>query len=155
MAESIAKDANNAFSLLKTLSNDQRSSALQKIHDALQKNKGQIIEANKIDMDNAVKGNLSSSLVKRLDLSNSGKFDTMLQGILDVANLPDPVGKCTLAKKIDEGLNLYRVSAPIGVLLIIFESRPEVIANITALAVKSGNAAILKGGRNRTKPSRL
>lgn len=147
MAESIAKDANNAFSLLKTLSNDQRSSALQKIHDALQKNKGQIIEANKIDMDNAVKGNLSSSLVKRLDLSNSGKFDTMLQGILDVANLPDPVGKCTLAKKIDEGLNLYRVSAPIGVLLIIFESRPEVIANITALAVKSGNAAILKGGK--------
>lgn len=147
MAESIAKDANNAFSLLKTLSNDQRSSALQKIHDALQKNKGQIIEANKIDMDNAVKGNLSSSLVKRLDLSNSGKFDTMLQGILDVANLPDPVGKCTLAKKIDEGLNLYRISAPIGVLLIIFESRPEVIANITALAVKSGNAAILKGGK--------
>jgi len=66
---------------------------------------------------------------------------------LDVANLPDPVGKVTLARKIDEGLNLYRITAPIGVLLIIFESRPEVIANITALAIKSGNAAILKGGK--------
>lgn len=147
MAEEIAKDANKAFSLLKTLSNEQRSSALQKIHDALQKNKTQILESNKIDMDNAVKGNLSPSLIKRLDLSNSGKFDTMLQGILDVANLEDPMGKCSMARKIDEGLNLYRVSAPIGVLLIIFESRPEVIANITALAIKSGNAAILKGGK--------
>lgn len=56
-------------------------------------------------------------------------------------------GKITLAKKLDEGLNLYRVTAPIGVLLIIFESRPEVIANITALAIKSGNSAILKGGK--------
>lgn len=147
MAESIAKDANSAFSHLKTLSNEQRSSALQKIHAALQKNKDQILEANKVDMDNAVENKLSSSLIKRLDLSNSGKFDSMLQGILDVAALTDPVGKCTLAKKIDEGLNLYRISAPIGVLLIIFESRPEVIANITALAIKSGNAAILKGGK--------
>lgn len=98
-------------------------------------------------MDNAKSNKLSSSLIKRLDLSNPGKYDSMLQGILDVANLPDPMGKITLAKKLDDGLNLYRVTAPIGVLLIIFESRPEVIANITALAIKSGNSAILKGGK--------
>lgn len=147
MAEQIARDAASAFASLKTLSNDQRSTALQRIHDNLLKQKDEILVANKKDMDNAIASNLSSSLVKRLDLSNSGKFDTMLQGILDVANLPDPVGKCTLARKLDEGLNLYRVTAPIGVLLIIFESRPEVIANITALAIKSGNAAILKGGK--------
>ncbi|CAH2354238.1 gamma-glutamyl phosphate reductase [[Candida] railenensis] len=147
MAEQIARDAANAFASLKTLSNDQRSTALQKIHVNLLKQKDEILVANKKDMDNAIASNLSSSLVKRLDLSNSGKFDTMLQGILDVADLPDPVGKCTLARKLDEGLNLYRVTAPIGVLLIIFESRPEVIANITALAIKSGNAAILKGGK--------
>lgn len=147
MAEQIARDAAHAFSSLKTLSNEQRSQALQAIHDDLLAHKDAILAANKKDMDNAVAAHLSSSLIKRLDLSNSGKFDTMLQGILDVSSLPDPVGKCTLARKLDEGLNLYRVTAPIGVLLIIFESRPEVIANITALAIKSGNAAILKGGK--------
>lgn len=147
MAETIARDASLAFSVLKTLSNEQRSAALEKIHDGLKAAKDEILKMNKIDMDNAKANNLSSSLIKRLDLSNSGKFDTMLQGILDVANLPDPVGQTTLARKLDDGLNLYRVTAPIGVLLIIFESRPEVIANITALAIKSGNCAILKGGK--------
>lgn len=147
MAESIARDASLAFSVLKTLTNEQRSSALQKIHDGLKAAKDEILKLNKIDMDNAKANNLSSSLIKRLDLANSGKFDTMLQGILDVANLPDPVGQTTLARKLDDGLNLYRVTSPIGVLLIIFESRPEVIANITALAIKSGNCAILKGGK--------
>ncbi|EMG49103.1 Gamma-glutamyl phosphate reductase [Candida maltosa Xu316] len=146
-SEAIAKAANSAFSELKTLSNEQRSTALQKIYDALLKNKESVLESNKLDMENAQKNNLSSSLIKRLDLSNPGKYDSMLQGILDVANLPDPMGKITLAKKLDDGLNLYRVTAPIGVLLIIFESRPEVIANITALAIKSGNSAILKGGK--------
>lgn len=146
-AETIAKDANAAFSVLKTLTNEERSFALQKIHDSLRAHKDLILESNRIDMKNAADNNLSSSLIKRLDLSNSGKFDSMLQGILDVAKLEDPVGKVTLARQLDEGLNLYRVSAPIGVLLIIFESRPEVIANITALAIKSGNSAILKGGK--------
>ncbi|EDK44862.1 glutamate-5-semialdehyde dehydrogenase [Lodderomyces elongisporus] len=145
--EQIAKDASAAFSSLKVLSNEQRSKALEEIHDSLRANKDAILKANQVDLENARKDNLSSSLIKRLDLSNPGKFDTMLQGVLDVSNLPDPLGKITIAKKLDEGLNLYRVTAPIGVLLIIFESRPEVIANITALAIKSGNSAILKGGK--------
>lgn len=145
--EAIAKEANTAFAQLKVLTNRERSQALENIYKSLKQNRSSILEANKLDLENAKAKNLSSSLIKRLDLSNSGKFDSMLQGILDVANLPDPVGKMTLAKKIDEGLNLYRITAPIGVLLIIFESRPEVIANITALAIKSGNAAILKGGK--------
>ena len=71
----------------------------------------------------------------------------MLTGILSVRNLPDPIGRVDLRTKLDEGLELERVSCPIGVLLIIFEARPEVIANIAALAIKSGNAAILKGGK--------
>lgn len=146
-AETIARDANAAFSVLKTLSNDERSGALLKIHHALAAKKTDILAANKIDMENAANQNLSPSLIKRLDLSNNGKFESMLQGILDVANLPDPVGKVTFAKKLDEDLNLYRITSPIGVLLIIFEARPEVIANITALAIKSGNCAILKGGK--------
>ena len=96
-------------------------------------------------------GKLSQSVLKRLDLSRPGKFDDMLQGILDVRNLDDPVGKVDLRTKLDEGLTLERVSCPIGVLLIIFEARPEVIANIAALAIKSGNAAILKGGKESTE----
>ncbi|CAI5211300.1 ANL_HP_G0162780.mRNA.1.CDS.1 [Saccharomyces cerevisiae] len=71
----------------------------------------------------------------------------MLQGIKDVAELEDPVGKVKMARELDDGLTLYQVTAPVGVLLVIFESRPEVIANITALSIKSGNAAILKGGK--------
>ncbi|KAI5969885.1 PRO2 [Candida margitis] len=145
--EAIAKEANTAFAQLKVLTNTERSQALEKIYKSLKEHKSSILEANKLDLENAKAKNLASSLIKRLDLANPGKFDSMLQGILDVANLSDPVGKVTLAKKIDEGLNLYRVTAPIGVLLIIFESRPEVIANITALAIKSGNSAILKGGK--------
>ena len=92
-------------------------------------------------------GNLSASLVKRLDLSRPGKYEDMLQGILDVRSLLDPIGQVNLRTLLDDGLELERVSCPIGVLLIIFEARPEVIANIAALAIKSGNAAILKGGK--------
>ena len=94
---------------------------------------------------------MRSSLVKRLDLSRPGKYDDMLQGILDVRQLDDPIGKIDLRTLLDENLELTRVSCPIGVLLIIFEARPEVIANIAALAIKSGNAAILKGGKESTE----
>ncbi|KAM3122771.1 glutamate-5-semialdehyde dehydrogenase [Candidozyma auris] len=147
MAEQIARDANQAFGVLKTLSNEQRSSALHQIHDALKAAKSEILKANEQDMAAAEENQLAASLIKRLDLAKNDKYETMLQGILDVAALPDPVGKVTMAKKIDEGLELHRVTAPLGVLLIIFESRPEVIANISALAIKSGNCAILKGGK--------
>jgi glutamate-5-semialdehyde dehydrogenase len=92
-------------------------------------------------------GELSQSVLKRLDLSRPGKYEDMLKGILDVRDLPDPIGMVDLRTRLDEGLELERVSCPIGVLLIIFEARPEVIANISALAIKSGNAAILKGGK--------
>ena len=71
----------------------------------------------------------------------------MLAGILQVRDLPDPVGVTTLARRLDTGLELFRVTSPIGVLLVIFEARPEVIANIASLALKSGNAVILKGGK--------
>lgn len=147
MAEEIAKNAHLASTVLKTLTDEQRSNALYKIRDGLLNSKDKILQANKIDMQNAIDNQLSSSLIKRLDLSSNGKFDSMCDGIIDVAKLEDPLNKITLATEIDDGLNLYRLTCPVGVLLIIFESRPEVIANITALAIKSGNAAILKGGK--------
>jgi glutamate-5-semialdehyde dehydrogenase len=86
----------------------------------------------------AAGGRLASSLVKRLDLRTGEKWDTMLQGVSDIASLPDPTGIITYARALHDNLDLYRVSCPIGVLLVIFEARPEVIVNIAALALKSG-----------------
>lgn len=83
-------------------------------------------------------GRLSSSLVKRLDLCAGEKWDTMLQGVSDIAALPDPTGAISYAREVHDDLELYRVSCPIGVLLVIFEARPEVVVNIAALALKSG-----------------
>lgn len=75
----------------------------------------------------------------------------MLQGVSDIAALPDPTGAITYARELHDNLELYRVSCPIGVLLVIFEARPEVVVNVAALALKSGNAVILKGGRESAR----
>lgn len=150
MAEQIALRGRRAASVLKTLSTQERNHALSCISSTLSETKNEIIEANKLDLEAARKAGLSPSLIKRLDLTQGDKFDTMLEGIKDVQILPDPVGNITLATRLDLGLDLYRITCPIGVLLVIFEARPEVIANISALALKSGNAAILKGGKEST-----
>ncbi|EPS29112.1 hypothetical protein PDE_04061 [Penicillium oxalicum 114-2] len=150
-AADVAHSASIASRQLATLSNNARNDALTALHQALDRNRDSILAANARDVEAATKaansGDLNHSVLKRLDLSRPGKYDDMLQGILDVRDLEDPVGKVTLRTLLDEGLTLERVSCPIGVLLIIFEARPEVIANIAALAIKSGNAAILKGGK--------
>lgn len=83
-------------------------------------------------------GKLSKSLVSRLDLSRPGKYESMLQGIVDVGALPAPTGIVTFAKELGPELELHRVTCPVGVLLVIFEARPEVVVNIAALAIKSG-----------------
>jgi glutamate-5-semialdehyde dehydrogenase len=86
---------------------------------------------------------MNDSLLKRLDLTKSDKWKSMLQGIEDVASLPDPTGTVTYASELDDDLELYRVSCPIGVLLVIFEARPEVVVNIASLAIKSGKCGLL------------
>ncbi|KAL2115694.1 hypothetical protein VTJ04DRAFT_9949 [Mycothermus thermophilus] len=150
-----AQAAKSASHILATLSADARNEALTAIHDALAAARDDILAANARDLElarqAAADGKLSQSLVARLDLGKKGKFDDMLKGILDVRDLPDPVGRVTLRTRLDHGLELERVTCPIGVLLIIFEARPEVIANIAALAIKSANAAILKGGKESTE----
>ncbi|KAG9050412.1 hypothetical protein FS837_005485 [Tulasnella sp. UAMH 9824] len=150
-AEEIAKASKSAFEASQLVDPSERVKALQIIHDTLAAKKDEIFEANRKDVEAAKAlveaGKLSVSLVKRLDLTSGDKFDSMLSGILDVAALPDPTGQITYASELDDGLELYRMTCPIGSLLVIFESRPEVVVNITALAVKSGNSAILKGGK--------
>ncbi|KAK1775273.1 Aldehyde/histidinol dehydrogenase [Copromyces sp. CBS 386.78] len=150
-----ARAAKSASHVLATLSAEARNDALTAIHAGLTAARDDILAANARDLElarqAAADGKLSASLVSRLDLGKTGKWEDMLKGILDVRDLEDPVGRVTLRTKLDDGLELERVTCPIGVLLIIFEARPEVIANIAALAVKSGNAAILKGGKESTE----
>lgn len=93
---------------------------------------------NKKNIQAAQASQLPSSLVSRLDLTKGDKWESILQGLSDVAALPDPTGIVSYAKELDESLELYRVSCPIGVLLVIFEARPEVVVNIASLAIKSG-----------------
>jgi glutamate-5-semialdehyde dehydrogenase len=147
----VAQAARLGSRQLAVLSTEERNGALVAIHDALAQGKEEVLAANAKDLESANKaaegGTLSASLVKRLDLGKLGKYEDMLQGILDVKELEDPINKTTARTLLDDDLTLSRITCPIGVLLIIFEARPEVIANISALAIKSGNAAILKGGR--------
>jgi len=153
--EAAASSAKTASFTLATLPASSRNAALDTIHDALAASKDDILAANAKDLELARKaaadGSLSQALVSRLDLGRKGKWDDMLKGILDVRDLEDPIGQVQMRSKLADDLIMERVSCPIGVLLIIFEARPEVIANIASLAIKSGNAAILKGGRESTE----
>ncbi len=146
----IAKAAKKASLEIADVSTEMKNEALLKVADAIESNKDKIFEANKIDLDEAVAlveaGELSKSTYNRLKLDEN-KMRDMIQGIRDIANLEDPVNKKLLVRELDEGLTLYKVSCPIGVLGIIFEARPDVISQISSLAIKSSNAVILKGGK--------
>ncbi|KAK7513113.1 Aldehyde/histidinol dehydrogenase [Phyllosticta citriasiana] len=150
-----ARGARLASRKLAILPASARNNALTAIHAALAAAQEDILAANARDLAAATQaaqsGELKESLIKRLDLGRKGKFEDMLQGILDVRDLDDPLGKIDARTLLDAGLLLERISSPIGVLLIIFEARPEVIANIASLAIKSGNAAILKGGKESSE----
>ena len=123
---------------------------MQNKNDALEKNKDEIFESNKLDLEKAKvlveNGELSQATFNRLKLDEN-KMRTMIQGIRDVIKLEDPVNKKLLVRELDKDLTLYKVTCPIGVLGIIFEARPDVIAQICSLAIKSSNAVILKGGK--------
>ncbi|KAF8586363.1 gamma-glutamyl phosphate reductase [Ramaria rubella] len=158
-SEEVARAAKLAFEASQLLSAADRVKALHSIREELEALQSEIFEANRRDLEaahaEAARGQLSASLVKRLDLTTGDKWNSMLQGISDVAALPDPTGSVSYASQLDDGLDLYRVSCPIGVLLVIFEARPEVVVNIASLAIKSGNAAILKGGKESANTGTL
>ncbi|MBQ4113888.1 glutamate-5-semialdehyde dehydrogenase [bacterium] len=141
----LAKNAKIASKKLATLSTDIKNKALLSIAEALDSNKSKIFEANKKDLDLA-KDNVSPSVYNRLKLDEN-KMRDMIQGIIDVYELENPIGKVLLQRSLDTGLILTKTSCPIGVLGIIFEARPDVISQISALAIKSSNAVILKGGK--------
>jgi glutamate-5-semialdehyde dehydrogenase len=131
--------------------------ALAAMAAALDSNRETIISANKKDLAAAEKlveaGKLSKALVKRLKVDDI-KIDEMIAGIRDVIKFEDPVGKTLSALELDSGLELFQVSCPIGLIGVIFESRPDVVPQIMALCLKSGNATIFKGGSEAAHSNR-
>ena len=146
----IAQAAKAASLEIANTETNLRNKALLKIADELEACKDEIFEANKADLNASAKfvewGEMPKSVFNRLKLDNN-KMRDMIQGIRDVAQLPDPINHKLLVRELDKDLILYKISCPIGVLGIIFEARPDVIAQISALAIKSANAVILKGGK--------
>ncbi len=146
----IAKSAKQASLEIADISTILKNMALEKIATALEENKLSIFEANKQDLAEAQnlvnEGEISKSTFNRLKLDDN-KMRDMIQGIKDIAKLEDPINKEIFKRELDKDLILTKVSCPIGVLGIIFEARPDVIAQISALAIKSSNAVILKGGK--------
>ena len=141
----IAKKVKADSFLLMASSNEMRNTCLKNIIENLKKDKEHILAENKKDIENARLENISSSILSRL-LFDEHKMDTVIAGINDLIKMPDPIGKITLKRELDEGLVLTRTTTPIGVIGVIFEARPDALVQIASLCIKSGNAAILKGG---------
>ena len=125
---------------------EKKNEALRAIADALSHNKELIIKANSIDLENGKNNGLSASLLDRLMLDEK-RIDGIAQGVLEVAALPDPIGDVISGGVRPNGLKISKVRVPLGVIGIIFEARPNVTADAAVLCLKSGNAVILRGGK--------
>lgn len=149
----IGARASKAASQLATASAERKHAALIAAADALQRNSDEILAANTLDMDAARKNGISGSFLDRLEL-NKARIEAMINGLKTIAELPDPVGVKIAEWDVPSGLHIERVRTPLGVIGIIFESRPNVTADAGALCLKAGNAAILRGGSDSFHSSR-
>ncbi len=153
----IAKRAKQASLAIASLSENIKNIALIAMADAIENEKEKIFEANKVDLEFArplvESGELSKATFNRLKLDEN-KMRDMIAGIREIAQLPEPINKKLLVRELDKDLTLYKVSCPIGVLGIVFEARPDVISQISSLAIKSSNAVILKGGKETTNTNK-
>ena len=143
--ETRAMEAKQASFAMAVLPTEVKNKALLKVADALIANKEAIFSANEIDLKNAKETDLPMPLQKRL-VFDDHKLNDVVSGLKSLTELPDPVGRELMKTELDDDLILTRVSCPIGVLGIIFESRPDALVQIASLALKSGNACCLKGG---------
>jgi len=149
-----AKRARDASRRLATLDAETKNRALQEIARALDRNRKAIVAANRGDLETAEKERLAGPLLKRLQFDD-GKIDEALTGLQSLIDLPDPVGATLRSIELDRGLELYKVRCPIGVLGVIFESRPDALVQISSLGLKSGNAVLLKGGSEAAQTNRI
>ena len=143
---SLAAGLRRAATDLGLTSDDQRREALLAMAESLRANTGAIVAANQVDLKNAEQNGLAPALMARLKLDDV-KLEGAIAGVRQLAELADPLGRRQLHRELDDGLVLERVSVPLGVVGVIFEARPDAVIQIASLAIRSGNGAILKGGR--------
>lgn len=146
----IAKRTRAAAQQLAPLSTADKNRAIAAIADALVAHRDTILSANQADCEAAVAEDLAKPLYDRLKL-DAVKLEGAIAGVRDVAQLPDPVGTVQIHRELDTELELKRVTCPLGVLGVIFESRPDAVMQIASLAVKSGNGVMLKGGKEAVR----
>ena len=156
--ETRVEEAQRAALDLAKLSDDERREGLLSIADAIDDRHEEILEANEKDVAAGQRmleeGEYSQALVDRLKLSES-KLESITEMVRSVAGQADPLEKTLAARRLDEGLELYKVAVPIGVVGTVFESRPDALVQIAALSLKSGNAVILKGGSEASHSNRV
>ena len=141
--EDICFKAYKASNTLSHATTHAKNEALEKIAKHIQKDKKMILEANIIDMDMAKKNNISDALLDRLFLDES-RLDNIISGVYNIINLEDPIGSEIKRWKPSNGIDMCQTRVPIGVIGIIYESRPNVTADASTLALKSGNCIILR-----------
>ncbi len=149
-----ARAAREAGLALATVGTGLKNRALRNAASHLDRNRPEILEQNGKDVSAAKTGNLQASLRGRLLVDNR-KIDQMIANLHDVARLQDPVGRTIFRRELDRGMILTKVSVPLGVVGVIFESRPDALVQIAGLGLKSGNAVILKGGSEAAHSNRI
>ena len=145
--DELCKAAKNVKYEIALLSEEKKNEALLAVANQLLKDADALIAANAIDLDNGIKNGMHQGLLDRLKLDNS-RIEGMAEGIRQVAALPDPIGKILSESTRPNGLKLTKITVPMGVIGIIYESRPNVTADAFALCFKAGSAVILKGGKD-------
>ncbi len=152
--QELAHQVKLASQKLAALNSEAKNKALSAIASALLQRQEEIVQANQEDLKRSEKEKIAAPLLKRLKFDEAKIIDAA-EGLKSLMSLPDPVGKTQMATELDNGLELYRVSCPIGVIGVIFESRPDALVQISALCLKSGNAVLLKGGSEARETNRI
>jgi len=152
--EFICKQAKKASRPLALISTEKKDHALTALSEWLLAHQNEIVRENEIDIQNARAGGLSSAMIDRLTLTPA-RIHSMSDDLVNVVNLPDPVGEVIEEKKLENGLHLKKQRVPLGVLAVIYESRPNVTIDVASLALKSGNAIILRGGKETIRSNRI
>ncbi len=143
-----------AAPFMASASEETRNKALSLIMEKLKERKEEIFSANRKDTERAEEEKTALPLLSRLHFGEE-KLSDLSKGLEQLISLPDPTGRVTLSRELDENLRLYRVTCPIGVIGVIFEARPDALVQIASLAIKTGNCAVLKGGKEAKETNRI
>ncbi len=154
LIEEISKKSKSAFHIISISSIKKRNSAILNISNLLKQNTHEILDANRLDLDNAKKKKLTSSFIDRLTL-NESRINNICKGLEKISNLADPIGKKLETWIRPNGLKIDKLSVPLGIIGIIYESRPNVTIDAGSLCIKSGNVSILRGGSDSFHTSKL